>query len=48
MREVNRELRRLCAGTDKQLARLKKKYADEPQIMPTLNEFEPEIESAQK
>lgn len=41
VREVQREIRRLCTGTDKQLARLKKKYASEPQIMATMNEFEP-------
>lgn len=46
MREIEREIRRLCTGTDKQLAKLKKKYATEPQIMATLNEFEPAIESA--
>lgn len=46
MREIEREIRRLCSGTDKQLAKLKKKYATEPQIMATLNEFEPAIESA--
>jgi len=39
-REVQREMQRLCAGTDKQLKKLKKKYADHPQIMKTLNEFE--------
>lgn len=46
MREVEREIRRLCTGTDKQLARLKKKYAAEAQIMATLNEFDPVIESS--
>lgn len=46
MREVEREIRRLCTGTDKQLARLKKKYASKPQIMAMLNEFEPVIESS--
>lgn len=46
MRELEREIRRVCAGTDKQLATLKKKYASEPQIMATLNEFDPVIEGA--
>lgn len=46
MREIEREIRRLCTGTDIELAKLKKKYATEPQIIETLNEFEPTIESA--
>lgn len=46
MREIEREIRRLCTGTDKQLARLKAKYATEPQIIATLNEFDPVIESS--
>lgn len=45
MREIEREIRRLCTGTDRELAKLKKKYATEPQIMETLNEFDPAIES---
>lgn len=44
MREVNREIRRLCKGTDKELAKLKRKYAAEPQVMERLNEFEHRIE----
>lgn len=47
MREVQREIRRLCTGTDKQLNQLKKKYADNPRVMATLNEFEPGVESSQ-
>lgn len=46
MREVEREIRRLCVGTDEQLARLKKKYALESRIMATLNQFDPVIESS--
>ncbi|MBZ2206464.1 hypothetical protein [Massilia soli] len=46
MREVQREIRRLCTGTDKQLNKLKKKYADEPRVMATLNEFEPDMENS--
>ena len=46
MREVEREIRRLCTGTDKQLKKLKRKYAGDPRIMATLNEFEPEIEGS--
>lgn len=44
MREVNREIRKLCTGTDKELMRLKKKYATNSAIMQRLDEFEPDIE----
>lgn len=44
VREVQREIRRLCTGTDKHLNKLKKKYADEPRAMATLNEFETDVE----
>lgn len=44
MREIEREIRRLCAGTDKQLGKLKKKYASDRKIMKMLNEFDPAIE----
>ena len=33
-----------CAGTDKQLAELKKKYGDDQTVMTTLIEYEAEIE----
>jgi hypothetical protein len=44
MREVNRELIKLCKGTDKALAKLKKKHAANAEIMRHLDEFEEEIE----
>lgn len=44
MREVNREIRKLCTGTDKELIRLKKKYATDRDVMQRLDAFEPEIE----
>jgi hypothetical protein len=44
MREVSREIQRLCKGTDKELARLKRKYAKSPSVMRRLGEFEPGIE----
>lgn len=44
MREVSREIRKLCTGTDKELDRLKKKYAIDPVITQRLEEFEPDIE----
>jgi len=47
MREVNREIQKLCKGTDKDLAQLKKKYAKTPAVMQRLDEFEPAIEAAQ-
>jgi hypothetical protein len=47
MKEVNRELRRLCTGTDKELARLKRKHATNAAIMHILDEFESGIEAAE-
>jgi hypothetical protein len=45
MKEVNREIEKLCKGTDKQLAQLKKKYASNAMVMQRLNEFEEGIEA---
>ena len=42
MREVNREIEKLCKGTDKKLAQLKKKYAMNLSVMRRLDEFEPD------
>ena len=47
MKEVKREIRKLCAGTDKELARLKSKYSADPTVMQALHEFEPDIEAAE-
>lgn len=44
MRAVNREIRKLCKGTDKDLAQLKRKYATNVSVMQRLNEFESDIE----
>ena len=44
MNEINRELRKLCKGTDKQLLRLKQKYAADVTVTARLAEFEPNIE----
>lgn len=33
MREVNREIRKLCTGKDKKLAQLKRKYANKHRVM---------------
>jgi len=44
---VSRELRRLCAGMDKELVQLKKKYAGNSTIMQILNQFEAAVEVAE-
>lgn len=44
MREIEREIRELCTGTDKELVKLKRKYAKDQAIMTRLNEFEENIE----
>jgi hypothetical protein len=48
LREVQREIRRLCTGTDMQLNNLKKKYASDPGILVTLNAVEPDVEGAKQ
>ena len=45
--EVNREIQKLCKGTDNELARLKKKYAKSPSLTRRLDAFEPDIEAGQ-
>jgi hypothetical protein len=45
MREVNREIAKLCKGTDNALTRLKKKYARDQMVMQRLSEFEDSIEA---
>lgn len=44
MREIELEIRKLCTGTDKKLAQLKRKYAKNQMVMKRLNEFEEKIE----
>ena len=44
MREIEREIRKLCTGTDKKLSQLKRKYAKDHAIMTRLGEFEENIE----
>lgn len=48
MKEVNRELQRLCAGSDRKLAQLKKKYVGNPSVLIRLNEFDLNIEAASR
>ncbi len=45
MKEVQRELRKLCSGTDKKLAALKRKYGGNAAVLKRLNEFEEHVES---
>jgi hypothetical protein len=45
MKEVNREIKKLCKGTDKQLAQLKKKYVSNAAVIQRLNEFEDGVEA---
>jgi len=44
MREVNREIEKLCKGTDKKLVQLKKKHAMNLSVMRRLDAFEPGLE----
>jgi hypothetical protein len=44
MREVEREIRKLCTGTDKKLAQLKRKYAKNQAVLKRLEEYEESIE----
>ena len=48
MTEIEREIRKLCTGTDKKLATLKRKYAKNQTVLKRLNEFEEDIESPPK
>lgn len=45
MREIEREIRKLCTGTDKKLQQLKRKYAKNQAVLKRLNEFEENIEA---
>jgi hypothetical protein len=44
MDEINRELKKLCKGTDKKLLQLKHKYAANTTVTSVLAAFEPNIE----
>jgi hypothetical protein len=44
MKEIEREIRKLCTGTDKKLKQLKRKYAKNQAVLKRLNEFEEKIE----
>lgn len=47
LKELSRDIRKLCGGTDKELAQLKLKYAANSTIMQILNQFETGIEAAE-
>jgi len=42
--EIDRELRRLCAGSDAERARLLRRYAGNKVILDLLNQYDPDIE----
>lgn len=46
MKEIEREIRTLCTGTDKKLGKLKREYAKDQAVMKRLNEFEKNIEAS--
>jgi len=46
MREIEREIRKLCTGTDKKLNKLKRKYVKDPAVLKRLSEFEEDIEAS--
>ena len=45
MREIEQQTAEVCAGTDAQLALLKKRWRDDPAVTRRLAEFEPRIEA---
>lgn len=44
MNDVNSSIDRYCVGTDRELARLKKKYADKRRLISMLSAYEEQIE----
>jgi hypothetical protein len=46
MDDINRELKKLCKGTDRKLLQLKQKYAANTAVTAVLAQFEPNIEPA--
>jgi hypothetical protein len=45
MKEAQRDMPKACAGTDRELVQLKRKYAANSTIMQILNQFEAGIEA---
>jgi hypothetical protein len=46
MKELKREMDKLCKGTDRKLAQLKRRYVANRGVMQRLNELEPQIEAS--
>jgi hypothetical protein len=46
MKEIKREMDKLCKGTDRKLALLKRRYAANRAVMQRMNEFETRVEAA--
>lgn len=46
LKEVSREIDKLCKGTDRRLAGLKRKYASHRDVMRQLNRFQAQIEAS--
>ena len=47
-RFLERNMQKLCPGTDRELARLKSKYKGSPAIQKKLGDYEPDIELKRK
>lgn len=45
MKNIERQIRKLCTGTDEKLDKLKRKYAKNQAILKRLDDFEPNIEA---
>lgn len=45
---LERNIRELCVGTDRELAELKRKYTNNPNVISHLNLYEPKIEPNSK
>ena len=45
---VNESLEIYCAGTDRRLAALKKRYSDNPAVLSALGKYEPDIEGPRR
>lgn len=43
-REIAAKVKRYCTGTDRELRRLRKKYAGNPRVLRTLNRYDPAVE----
>lgn len=46
--EIDKELKRLCTGSDSELARLMRRYAKNKAVQDALGDYDPDIESNDK